>query len=140
MFNLSSGNTTKETIASLGEQLFGSQTKFLGSIMSKLILSQEGHLSEYNATLLKNWTEMVEADSHCSHLLKPCVVPREEISLWINLDGSKISKETGFNYLHPELTFHECLEMILVAENLKIFPQGLLVCPVGASIKGAKKS
>jgi len=121
------GSTTQGKVTSLISDIFKISHGYAGYILSNLANKDlQGFVEDCNDKHMVPWATVCRDDGVPNTPLNPYLY--EELlnnhPLW--LDGSKLEKETGFEYEKPELTRDLLVEVLQDFVNLKMFPPSMV--------------
>ncbi|KAJ1500644.1 hypothetical protein HMI54_010652, partial [Coelomomyces lativittatus] len=105
--------TNQETINQHLQSIFGIRTGYQGSIISHLAkLNLTSITEEVNETHMTPWSELLKKSDIQNSPLTPYLDQELLYNNDLSLDGSKLEKETGFQYMVPLVTEEKLREII----------------------------
>ncbi|KAI8393355.1 uncharacterized protein BYT42DRAFT_550737 [Radiomyces spectabilis] len=125
IFNLSDKqNTDQETINGFLTQIFGIRTGYHSSFISAFTkLHLDSVIKDINRKHLPPWAELLQASNIQGSPLSPYLDKELLYNHDLSIDGSKIERVTGFNYVVPYLTQENLEEIIQDFQALDVWPR-----------------
>jgi len=114
IYNLADqGNTDQEKINKHISNIFNIQTGFHGTITSNLAqLNLDNATDEINDKHMRPWSNLLKNNRIKNTPLSPYLDKELLYNNALSVDGTKITKETGFAYEVPQITDEQIQEMI----------------------------
>ncbi|KAK3828531.1 MAG: hypothetical protein J3Q66DRAFT_322894 [Benniella sp.] len=125
VFNLAdSNNTDQGAVNTHISAIFGIETGFQGTLISKMAkLNMGGATEDINELHLEPWSQLLKAHNITTSPLTPYLDQELLRDNALSLDGTKICTLTDFKYEHPSLTTESLREVITDFQELGIWPR-----------------
>jgi nucleoside-diphosphate-sugar epimerase len=128
-YNLADDNSTDQgSICSILEPLFGIKTGFMGNMKSKVAtaVAMKAVAETANDKHLKPWSDLCKENKITTTQLTPYLDEELLYDNPLSVDGTAISKETGFHYQHPKVTLELVKESLQYHIKNGAFPPNLI--------------
>mmetsp|Transcript_29876 Transcript_29876/g.59413 ORF Transcript_29876/g.59413 Transcript_29876/m.59413 type:complete len:394 (+) Transcript_29876:270-1451(+) len=126
VYNLAdAGDSDQQRVNGCLGEVFGVEVGFFGKLISNVArINMDGVVEVANDKHLQPWGKLC-AENNVDTVLSPFIHRELLENNHVHVDGSAISRETGFAYRHTELTSEPLREMVLDAIQNGIFPNVL---------------
>jgi len=125
VFNLAdNGDTNQETINAHIRSIFDIKTGFAGTIVSNFAkMNIESVTDETNEKHLAPWADILRTSRIRSSPLTPYLDQELLYNNALSVNGTKVTKVTGFEYSVPEVTEAKLVEIVEGFKTLNLWPR-----------------
>jgi len=121
-------DTNQGSVCSMLEQIFGIKTGFMGNMKSKVATSvaMKTVAETANDKHLKPWSDLCKENKISTTPLTPYLDEELLYDNPLSVDGTLITKDTGFNYQYPKVTIELLKESLQYHIKNGAFPPNLI--------------